>query len=272
MGTAIRGWVSARALGLPGLALLLTLPDLSGCDAAARVRDVLERRAVLRRQIEDLERLLKAAEGGAVLPKDKLMVAVSERIANDFARLALPREEVLAGRYRVRLEKADVRFREEHGSVRLDGRVGEARGPEPEWYAELALFGVVDTVGLDRATAVLHCNVALTRFELERLGAPGESESDAGRQLLEELGRQGVEALRPLAFPIAIPVRLETEISLPGTGEKGPVRLEPRSVPLRLTVSGVSAHGGRLWVALDVATGPDRGRPRESSPSGEGER
>jgi hypothetical protein len=244
-----------RGLALPAFALLLTLPELPGCDLAAHVEGLLERRADLRRQIGELERLVKEAKGGAVLPEDRLMVAVSERIANDFARLALPREEVVAGRYRARLERAGVSFREDRGSVRLDGRVGPAEGSPPEWEAELALFGVVDTVGVDREIAVLRCNVSLTRFELKRLG-----ESEAGRQLLEELGRQGIEALRGLAFPIAVPVRLETEISLPGTGEKGPVRLQPRSVPLRLTVTGVAAHGGRLWVALEVAAGGGRER------------
>jgi len=268
--TPTRGWDRARALRLPGLALLLTLPDLPACDTVARLKGALERPTALRRQIEGLEGLVKAAENGAALPKDKLMVAVSERIANDFARLALPREEVVAGRYRVRLEKADVKFREDHGSVRLDGRVGPAPGPEPEWYAELALFGVVETVGIDRETAILSCNVSLTRFELTRLDVQGETET--GRHLLEELGRQGIEVLRPLAFPIAIPVRLERQISLPGTGEKGSVRLRPRRVPLRLTVSSVDAHGGRLWVAVDVAFGTVRERAPEASPLGGVER
>ncbi len=233
------------------------LAAMAACGGDGGPGRFLARKAVLERQVEDLRRLVRAAEQGGLLPKDKLVVGVSEPLANELARLALPREQVIGGRYRVRLERADVRFRDEHGSVRLHGKVGPAEGAEA-FYAELALFGIVDTVDLDRETGVLRCNVSFVGFELKRFDAYGESET--GRLLLEELGRQGLDALKALAFPIAIPVRLEQEIALNRVAREGPVRLLPATLPLRLTVTDVAAHGGRLWIAVDVGARPQARR------------
>jgi hypothetical protein len=261
-----RGQVPRRVL------LLALLPAaLAACGGDRGPQRFLARKAVLERQVEDLRRLVRAAEQGGLLPKDKLVVGVSEQLANELARLALPREQVVGGRYRVRLERADVRFRDEHGSVRFHGKVGPAEGAEPAFFAELALFGVVDTVEVDRDTGVLRCNVSFVGFELKRFDAYGESET--GRLLIEELGRQGLDALKALAFPIAIPVRLEQEIALNRVAREGPVRLLPASLPLRLTVTDVAAFGGRLWVAVDVTTRPPSkkaaGAPLAATPGAE---
>lgn len=205
---------------------------------------------MLQQQIEGLTRLARSTEKAGLLPKDKLVVAVSERLANNLARLALPQQQLVAGRYRVLLEKADVRFRDEQGSVRFDGRIGAATSAGQEFFAELTLFGVVDTVEVDRRTGVLRCNVAIVDFALKRFDGYGDSEM--GRLLLAQLGRQGVDVLKTLAFPIEIPVRLEQEILLKGVAGEGPVKLQPASLPLRLSVADVAAHAGRLWVAVDV--------------------
>jgi hypothetical protein len=65
----------------------------------------------------------------------------------DLAALALPREQVIADKFRVRLEQVDVRFRDRYGSVRLDGRVSLASGPVEDVFAELAVFGLMDRIG-----------------------------------------------------------------------------------------------------------------------------
>jgi len=254
------------------LHLALLVAATAACGGEQGPRRFLARKAVLERQVEDLRRLVRVAEEGGLLSRDKLLVGVSEPLANELARLALPREQVVGGRYRVRLERAEVSFRDEHGSVRLHGKVGPAQSGEPAFFAELALFGVVDTVEVDRDTGVLRGNVSFVGFELKRFDAYGESET--GRLLLEELGRQGLDALKALAFPIAIPVRLEQEIALNRVAREGPVRLLPASLPLRLTVTNVAAHGRRLWVAVDVTARPPSrraaGPPPAARPGAEG--
>jgi hypothetical protein len=144
---------------------------------------------------------------------------------------------------------ASVHFRAEQGSVRFEGKVGPPEGGA--FFADLVLFGVVDAVGVDRDSGILHCNVAIVGFEIQRFDSYGESE--VGRLLLTQLGQQSADVLKTLAFPIAIPVRLEHELALKGVSGEGPVQLQPASLPLQLTVTSTAAHAGRLWVAVDVA-------------------
>jgi hypothetical protein len=207
---------------------------------------------MIRHQIEGLETLIAEAETGTLFPKDLLLVSVDEPTIRALVLLALPREEVIAGKYRVRLDKADVGLRDKWGSVRLDGRVSPAGASPNDVFAELALFGQLATVDIDES-GVLKGRVSVTGFEVRRFGLYGESA--AGRRLLEGLAEQQAGALSSLAFPITIPVELQQLVTLNGLGPVGPVRVLPAQFPLKVTVAKVSAHGGRLWIALDVKAG-----------------
>jgi hypothetical protein len=230
----------------------------AGCPARpAQPRRILAEEALLRRQIADLSMLATRAEQGSLLPTDKLVVAVSEQLVKDVAQLALPREQIVAKNFRVRLERADVRLRDKHGSVRLEGRVTRVAAPgqmlgEQDVYAELAVLGLIDTVELDRASGVLRGRVEVIGFEVQRVALFGDSET--ARLLLEEFGQQKLENLQTLARPLTIPVQLEQAIAFKGV-QDGPVRLRPKSFPLSVSVADVAAHGERLWVTLAVESG-----------------
>src|SRR5262249_34499529 len=132
------GGSSSRAL-----TLVLAAAALVGCSRrTADDHRVISQELVLTRQIEGLRALIAAAEKRSLVPSDKLVVAVSEQIVKDLAALALPREQVIADKFRVRLEQVDVRFRDGAGSVRLDGRVSPAGQPPDAVFAELAVFGL----------------------------------------------------------------------------------------------------------------------------------
>jgi hypothetical protein len=230
----------------------------------------MAKEAMLRHQIDGLETLIAAAEKGTLFPKDLLVVSVDEPTVRALVLLALPREEVIAGKYRVRLDKADVGFRDKWGSVRLDGRVSLAGGSPNDVFAELTLFGQLATVDVDE-NGVLKGRVSVIGFEVRRFGVYGES--GAGRRLLEGLAEQQAEALSSLAFPITIPVQVQRLITLNGLGPEGPVRVLPAQFPLKVTVADVSAHGGRLWIALDVKAGsPTRLPPPTPAPATPGGR
>jgi hypothetical protein len=242
----------SRAWGVVLLALVAGSLAV-GCARRSGQNRIVAQEVVLKRQIEGLRGLLDAAEKGSLLPRDSLVVAVGEQMVKDLAALALPREQVIADKFRVRLEQVDVRFRDGYGSVRLDGRVSPASRSTDDVFAELAVFGLMDRIDLDPQTGVLSGKISVIGFELKKVGVFGESR--AGQRLLEELAAQRIDDLSALALPIKIPVRLEEEIALKGVTE-GPVRLRPATFPLKVTVVGVSAHGERLWVSLDVRSGP----------------
>src|SRR5262245_31898116 len=227
---------------------------IAACRAQQPPRRVLlDEEAVLKGQIEGLRELLDRAEKGTLLPTDRIIVSVSEQLVKEMAQLTLPREQVVGNRYRVRLESVDVRFQDKHGSVRLDGRVSPVdRAPE-DVFADVAVFGLMDSVEVDAASGELTARVSMIGFELKRVGVFGETR--LGKRLLQELGERHADDLRALVFPVTIPVQLEKEIALPGVSGSGPVRLRAASVPLSVRVSDVVAHGRRLWVALEVSAG-----------------
>jgi hypothetical protein len=215
-------------------------------------RRVLAEETTLRRQVEGLEALLARAEQGRLLADDGLLVALSEKLVKDVARLALPREQVVAGRWRVRLETVDVRFRDGLGSLRLDGRVSPAERPPEDVFAELALFGLVDSAEL-LPGGRLRLRGRPIGFEVKRVGVFGES--TLGRGLLERLAAERLDELEALAFSVDVPVQVEQALALPGLGGDGPVRVKPASVPLSVHVASVSAFDERLWVALSASAG-----------------
>jgi hypothetical protein len=206
----------------------------------------------LLRQIQDLRFLVERAERGALVPTDGLVVAVSERLALQLVELALPRDVVVQDRFRVRLEKADLRFGDRHAMVRLDGSVTWAEWTDlfdADVSVELTVFARIDAAPVEHARGTLAMKVVPVGFELHRLTL-GE-ESPTARRLAEGLAAALTGSLSALTFPISIPVALEPQVRSAGI-EAGPVRVKPASLPLRAVVKDVAAHGGRLWLSLQV--------------------
>jgi len=210
----------------------------------------------LNRQIEDLRGLIRAAEEGDLLPTDRLLVAIDEQTVRDLARLGLPREQAVAGtggRVRVRIEGVDVEFRDGHGLVRLDGTVYRTSDPADEVFAEIAVLGRIDSVGVDDASGSLRGRVTLIGLEVKRVGIFGESA--LRRQLLESLAGLNPQVLSLLSDSLVLPVRLEREVRIRGTGGDGPVRIRSARFPLSARVTDLLAFDRRLWVVLDVSAG-----------------
>jgi hypothetical protein len=247
--------VSLLRRAAPGLTIALVLGSLlAACRDADEPTRVLAREEHLRRQIDDLRVLVDRAAKGTLVPRDGAVIAVSEELALRLLRLALPREVVLRDRFRVRLEKADLRFRDKHGTVRFDGRVtwADAELYEADVSADVTVFARFETVEVHRKQGVLVAQIVPIGFEIHRLKV-GE-ESRAARRLAEAMAEQLKDRLSALAFPLTIPVAVEHELRFAGV-EEGPLRLRAGAIPLRAVVRDASAHGGRLWIVLQVEAG-----------------
>lgn len=245
-GRATRAW----RLGLAAAALA------AGCREAPSER-VLDLEGHLARQVADLRTLVERAEKGRLVPTDGLVVAVREDAVRRMAELALPRDEIVERRFRVRLERADVRFRDGHGSVRLEGRVGWADDADlyrADVFVDLTVFGRVDVGAIDAKQGTLAVELVPIGFEIRRLNV-GERQPTM-RQLAEGLARALPEGLSALRTAVTIPVAFESELRVEAR-EMGPLRLRAASLPLRLVVRDASAHGGRLWVSVGVEMGAE---------------
>ena len=246
-----------RADGGSRLALaLVAAVALAACGEPERSFRVIAEEEHLLRQVEDLRRLVERAEQGALLPRDAVVVSVSEELVRELLQLTLPREDVVQERFHVRLDEADARFEDGHGTVRLDGRVDwtdDTLGFGGVVSADLTVLGRVEAVGADIERGTLTTRVAPYGFQIHRLRM-GE-ESPRTRRLVESLGQALPEALSTMATKLTIPVAFEHRLRLEGI-EAGPVRVAGAAVPLRAVVREASAHGGRLWIVLQVDTGP----------------
>jgi hypothetical protein len=250
-GRATRAWLLSLAAGaLAG-----------GCGEAPPQR-VLDLESHLSRQVADLRALVERAEKGRLVPTDGLVVAVREDLVRRMAELALPREQVLQQRFRVRLERADVRFRDRHGAVRLEGRVGwadEADLKRADVFVDLVVFGRIDAAAVDPEEGTLAVDIVPVGFEIQKVNV-GEGQPTV-RQLAEGAARALPQSLSGLGTRVTIPVAFERELMVDGR-DSGPLRYRPASLALRFVVKDVSAHGGRLWlsVGVDAAAGKPGGK------------
>jgi len=253
VSTALR---STRGPRPAALAVLVVSALAAGActDPDAPYRVVAEEEN-LTRQVEDLRALVDRAEKGVLVPRDGLVVSVSEELVQRLIQLALPREDVLEGRFFVRLEKAEAHFEDGHGAVRLDGHVewlDDTFGFRGEVDADLTVLGRVEAVAADTTEGTLTARVVPYGFEVHRLRVGDEAPRT--RHFLHVLGRTLPGALSTLSTRLTIPVAFEREVSLDGI-EAGPVSIGGASVPVRAAVREATAHGGRLWVSLETGIG-----------------
>lgn len=237
-----------------GLAFALALPLLAcGEDAAARQRRADER--VLRRQIDTLKELTAAVRENRLIDENWLAVALDEKAVRAVIQAGLPQEALVAARFRVRVEAAEVIFRSGTGLVRLRANVVDEKSPDRR--AEVIYQGGLDdiTVGGDGR---LHTRVLVDHIEVPEAQAAG---SDAGviASIADDLAGSNLEALQAMVPAVAIPVRLRQTLSIDGLGD-GPVQVRPGELPVQASVARVVPLSGRLWVFLDVKTGPWRER------------
>lgn len=245
-----------RARRLPS-ATPLVLLSLSLALGACRQHDTGSARlraeqAVLERQVQGLEELVALAEQGALFPKDAFAIGVDEALVRDLLAAGLPQEQLVAERYRVRVERASVRFESNQSLITLDGRVSSLNTPGT--YADLQLRAGLGRLAIEPLRGRLQAQVVLDHFEVRRAAAAG-AESRVVSALIEELGRERLDAFEGLVPLLEIPVRLDQSLVLKGTSE-GPVAVSAGELPVRVAVSRVIPLSGRLWVLLDISAGP----------------
>jgi hypothetical protein len=210
--------------------------------------------AVMDRQREGLRALLAASERGDLLPFQTVLVAVDEGLVRRLLQATLPFERVIANRYRVRVSGVDVKFDDGFGLVRLNGRASLADRSESEAFAEVSVYGALDVVELDRTTGTLRGSVTIIAMDARRVNVMGAPIPKA-EQLIEDFGRERLDAFGALASRLEIPVAVEGALTLPAVGPEGGVRIEAATIPLRAAVSRVTAYRGRLWISVQASTG-----------------
>jgi hypothetical protein len=198
-----------------------------------------------------------------------MLVVADEGLVRQVIVATLPFERVILDRYRIRVSRAEVHFDDGFGLVRLDGEASFADRTDTGGHAEVTVFGGLDVVALDPDSGVLRGSVKIIALDARRVNVYGVR-SFMVEDLVEQLGREQLDAFSALASAIEIPVRLERSVTLPAVGP-GEVRIAAADIPVQAAVADVKAFGGKLWVSVDVSTdtatpapstAPEPARPR----------
>ena len=205
-------------------------------------RDLLERqRAALHRELAreaDAEH-----EAGAVVLVPASLIAQALEIA-------LPLETVVADRFRIRADSAQVDFTGGLALVRLSGQAQWA--DRTGVSAAIDLIGALQILEIRESTGRLSARVEILGFETRdvRLG----SLTPPAERLLNELAQRPVGDLNALLERIEVPVHLTETIRLPAV-EEDEITIPAVDVPLAMGIHDVRVGADRLWIYLDIAPG-----------------
>jgi hypothetical protein len=239
---------------------LLALPFL-GCGQG---QDTRRRRAegrVLKRQIENLKGLIQATSEERLVAENWLAIAVDEAAVKSVIEAGLPQEAVVAKRFRVRVDTAQVTFRSGDGLVNLTAEVTDQGSPDRK--AHVVFQGSFDEMTVS-ADGRLQTRVLIDNVEVPQAQAQGSDAAMLG-SVAEQLAGTNLEMLQGLIPALAIPVKLQETLAIEGLGD-GPVQVRPGELPITASVARVLPLSGRLWVFLEVKAGPWKGTERAARP------
>jgi len=251
---------------------LLAAALLAGCGPSTQETEFTTQKALLERQNRGLRELIAEAEQGSLVPADRFLVGIDERIVADLLRSQLPMERPLGKRFIVHLDSATVRLRDKFGVITIEGDVH--RPATPQRKTRVRIHGGLGAVVIDPDTDLLNIKIAIDRLELLQAGMLDKLLGRGGKKFLAEKGHGMLQEALPT---LKIPVGLAQKIRLPAIRESA-LQLDSLVVPFNVSVERVIAAGGKLWVTVDAevgkVTGAEAGlgvsvkrRPKSAVPS-----
>ena len=250
-----------RRFQAAGLTAALTL-SLVACGEGGATRRLRAEARRLSRQNENLRELIQATSERRLVAANWLAVAVDEAAVKMVIEATLPQDADVTDRWHVRIEKAEVTFRAGASLVKLDATVTDRKNPDR--IAHVVYEGGLGDIKVG-ASGLLETRVLIDGVELPEAWAAGAETSQLA-ELVSQLAGQNLEVLQSLVPAVSIPVRLQENIRIDGFGD-GPVQVDPGEIPVNATVARVLPLSGRLWVFLDVQTGPWRKSEAKPKPA-----
>lgn len=218
---------------------------------------------VLERQNQSLRELIAATRENRLVSPEWIAAAVDEAAVEAILDAGLPQEAVVAGRFRIRVERAEVSFQSGTSLVELQAQVTDERSADRR--ASVVFRGGLDEITIS-ADGHLQTRVLVDDLEVPEVQT---TRVDAGfvGAMIDELAGRSLDTVQRLAPAISIPVKFEHSLVFEGRSE-GPVQVDGGELPLAAKVARVLPLSGRLWVFVDATVGAWQARPAPaSSPS-----
>lgn len=214
----------------------------------------------LERERDALTRYLAHADTGALVPFDGFLVVVREDLIGEVVQAALPHTTMVADRYRLELNVAEVRFRNGLALVDLAGRA--ALSDRPGVWADVTVVGLFRVLDLDPRRATLRARVEVLGFETREVGVGGLS--PPLERLVDGLGARYAAELDDVLGQLEVPVRLREQIELPRV-EEPEITIPSSTLAVRLQVTDARVLQDRIFISVsaDLVGVPDRADPTE---------
>ena len=214
--------------------------------------------AVMKRRIEGLKALIAAAHGGPLTRFDETLIVIDERLVDGLLQAAMPFDRILRKKYSVRVDRASVSFDDGFALVILTGRASLA--DHTDTFADVKVWGGLDILELDRESGVLRGHMKVIAVDVARVDVKGVTAPL--RRLVADLSRTKLSDFEELLSRLEIPIRVQSEIEIPGVGPEGGVTIAPLKLPLRASIERARAFGGKLWISVTASTAtPSGARP-----------
>jgi hypothetical protein len=230
--------------------------------SACRVRESPEdarakaQKQFLETQVASLQELVGRAERGELATADRIAIGVQESVARAVLNGPLPLEQVIAGRFRIRVEHAEPIFRGNKAALVFRARLMSE--DLPNQYADIELAGLLQDLKL--VDGRLAGRVELAHFTVTKA-----SVGSLAQGLVENLMRANLAIVQKVLPPFQVPVRLEQQLRI-GRFDKGPVSARGGELPLTIQLGEVLAVNQRLWALIDAKAGPWKPAAAEAAP------
>ena len=236
-----------RAIGL------LLLPLAIGCGRADPVaRERIVERDQLRREVAGFRSLQKMAPGKVVDREHEVIVSVTDTLLRSLLDASFPLTVDLRNSATATLTSAQVVFRANVARVDITGIV--RRTSYPHISAVVKLRGAMDNFVVGKGNG-LSARISIDDVELDTPSGTLAALDPIVIAVLQSVVERSLPELTSGLPTVAIPVRLDQTMNLPGFGPEGMLSIAASSAPLSVEASRVIAFQNRLWIILHVELG-----------------
>lgn len=232
------------------LAVALLLAACERQDPSARARVV--ERDQLRREVAGFQVLERFAPGKLMDREHEVIVTVSDTLLRSLLAASFPITVTLPNRLTMTLSGANVAFRANVARVDIAGSL--RRSVFPRVNAAVFLRGALDSFVVYRG-GVLRSRITIDDVSLTAPTGTNEPLNPIVVAVLQRIVERSLPELTESLPAVALPVRIDQAMKLPGFGPEGTLSVAPSAAPMTVAVSRLIAFQNRLWIILRVELG-----------------
>ncbi len=215
-------------------------------------RDRVVERDQLRREVAGYHSLTKLTPGRMIDREHEVLVSVSDTLLRNLLTVTFPLTIDLRNRTTLTLTNSMVAFRANVARVDLTGIV--RRTTYPHISAAVKLRGALDGFVVDSSHA-LRARIHIDDVALDTPAGTLAAFDPLVIAVLQSVVERSLPELTEGLPSVAVPVRLDQAMELPGFGPEGALSIAPSIAAMTVTASRVVAFQNRMWIVLRLELG-----------------